>query len=269
MLIRQTVVLLSFIFSLQLMASEPPNIVIILADDIGYGDISYYNEQILNRAPMVETPHIDQLARQGMWFTDAHSPTPLCAPSRYSIMTGNTFFRSQLPWGTWDTAQGNPVRKWDLTLGRVAKLAGYRTGFIGKWHLGGTFLKRGSQEVFTGTALGEASMDADFTRWIAGHPRELGFDYDFTFPTGVQGPLYLAYENSTWYPLNPASEIVYLSRETAKNRRIVRKKPGMADSAWDPTQLNQLLAEKAVNLSLIHISEPTRHICLSRMPSSA
>ena len=236
--------------AVHVVASAGPNsfnVVLIVADDVGYGDISYYTETFQSGTPLVETPAIDALAKRGIWFTNAHSPTPLCAPSRFSLMTGNRFDRSGLPWGNWDTAQGNPIQEADLTLGRVAKAGGLRTGFIGKWHLGADFYQRGSQKVYRGTTIGEDSQAVDFSRWIAGHPESLGFDYDFTLPTGVQGPIYMAFEGGRWSPLAPDSKFIYLTSETAANPKIVRKKPGMADSGWDPSLIAPLLAQKAAD----------------------
>jgi len=227
-------------------AAERPNIVIIMADDVGYGDISFYNEKIAEKKAHVRTPNIDALAATGIWFTDAHSPASLCSPTRYSVMSGNNTYRSYAPWGVWSSFKKNAITKDDLTLGRVAKKAGYTTGFVGKWHLGGTFHKKGTKIAYKGKSKGEASKIPDLREWIAGHPRELGFDYDFTVPSGVQGPLYVAFENSRWYPLSENSSLIYMDEETSKHPEYISDKgPGMGDTAWNPTALNKLLAQKA------------------------
>lgn len=227
-------------------AAKPPNIVLIMADDLGYGDISYYNERIAQGKSHVRTPTIDALAKGGMWFTDAHSPTALCSPSRYSVMSGNNTYHSYRPWGVWSTFRESPFKKADLTIGRVAKAAGYRTGFIGKWHLGGAFREKGSEKIYRGNDKREPNLKADLREWVAGHPRDMGFDYDFTVPTGVQGPLYLAYENNKWYPLSSKSKIIYVDKTTARDPVFVSDKgPGMGDSEWNAAQLNVVLAKKA------------------------
>ncbi len=118
--------------------SELPNILFILADDVGYGDLGVYGGREL-------TPNIDRLARQGMRFTDAHSPAALCAPSRYSIMTGGYPYRNGRPGGSWDvnyssafSVNGDKTRAGrHLTVGDILQKAGYETAFFGKMHFGG------------------------------------------------------------------------------------------------------------------------------------
>ena len=82
-------------------AMEKPNIVFILADDVGLGDVSFHARNITKTAPFVETPNIDALAEQGLWFTDGHSATALCAPTRYAVMSGNNNYRCYSPGGVW------------------------------------------------------------------------------------------------------------------------------------------------------------------------
>ena len=229
-----------------------PNIVIILADDLGFGDVSYYNEHIVNQKAHVQTPAIDELANRGMWFTDAHSPTSLCSPSRYAIMTGNYTYRSRQPWGVWGSFNPPVITAEDATLGRVAKAAGYRTGFIGKWHLGGNFQRADSDKIFRVSPQNGITENSDLTsivklkNWASGNPRTAGYDYDFTLPTGVQGPVYLAYENSTWYPLTPKSNIIHLNEKSVQDAVFLSDKgPGVGDSAWNPADIYELLADKA------------------------
>jgi arylsulfatase A-like enzyme len=115
---------------------EKPNVVVILADDMGLGDVGRHHLERTGNQPLAPTPAIDALANEGLWFTDAHSPAALCAPSRYSLMTGNYNFRSDRPSGVWGTFDLGAIAVTDTTLGSVAQTAGYTTGFVGKWHLG-------------------------------------------------------------------------------------------------------------------------------------
>ncbi len=122
------ILLLWALFSASLFAGpERPHIVIILADDMGYGDPQCFNPQ-----SKIATPNIDRLAREGMKFTDAHAPGPLCHPSRYGLITGRYPFRADIT--KWPTQP--LIRKGEATIATVLKSQGYRTAMIGKWHLG-------------------------------------------------------------------------------------------------------------------------------------
>jgi arylsulfatase A-like enzyme len=116
-----------------------PNIVIILADDLGYGDPQCFNPQ--SRIP---TPNIDRLAREGMRFTDAHAAGPLCHPSRYGLMTGRYPFRTDIT--RWPTQPLIEPRQ--LTIASLLKSQGYRTAMVGKWHLG--FQEKGYHQPLRG-----------------------------------------------------------------------------------------------------------------------
>lgn len=222
-----------------------PNIVVILADDIGLGDISFYNQSILNKSSVVHTNNIDMLAQQGLWFDDGHSATALCAPTRYSVMTGKNNYRSYAPWGVWGSFQKNAIENDEPTLANVVKPSGYNSGFIGKWHLGGDFKLKASDTVFRGRDEGNLPQ-VDLNKMVGGGPNDLGFDYSFMLPDGIQGPLYLAYENQAWYPLNQASVIQHITEHNALNPKIVSDKgDGMGDSYWRTAPMGELLANKA------------------------
>jgi len=113
-------------------AGRKPNIVIIFADDLGYGDVQCYNPQ----RGKIPTPSLDRLAAQGMRFTDAHSSSGVCSPSRYTLLTGRYHWRSRLQAGIVGVFGGPLIAPDRLTIGSLAKQHGYRTAAIGKWHLG-------------------------------------------------------------------------------------------------------------------------------------
>ncbi len=227
-------------------AVDRPNIIFIMADDFGLGDIGRHHEERTGYPALAPTPTLDALANEGLWFSDAHSPTSLCSPSRYAVMTGNYNFRSYAPWGVWGTFRPTAIVAEDATIGLVAQGAGYTTGFIGKWHLGGDFYQTDTTEVFRGKDRGDKPLDVDMTKWIDFGPQDLGFDYDYTLPTGVQGPVYLAFENGTWAPFNSDSKLVHYDLVTAKDPAFISDKgPGPGDTEWDSYEINKILAEKA------------------------
>ena len=115
-------------------ASALPHIVYILADDLGYGDPGCYND-----ASKIPTPHIDELARQGIRFTDAHAPSSVCTPTRYGILTGRYCWRTDLTSGVLDGFDPPLIEPDRLTVPQLLRQHGYRTACIGKWHLGMTW----------------------------------------------------------------------------------------------------------------------------------
>ncbi|QEG24252.1 sulfatase family protein [Mariniblastus fucicola] len=228
--------------------SQKPNIVLVLADDLGLGDVSFHTRHVQKKEPLFETPTLDDLAAKSLWFTDGHSATALCAPTRYAVMSGNNNYRSYQPWGVWSTFAKTAFVKGHATLGTVVRDAGYRTGFVGKWHLGGDFNVPGSDQVFRGKKNGDLRGKVDMTKMIGGGPKFCGFDYDFTTPCGIQGPHYLVYENQVWAPINNVSKIIFMNKDTAKNPGdLASKGEGMGDSQWDTRQLGKILSAKAVD----------------------
>ena len=118
-------------------AVAAPNFLIILADDLGFGDVGAYRSK-----STLPTPHLDRLASEGMRFIDAHSPSAVCTPTRYGLLTGRYAWRSALKWGVLN-GYGPPLMTPDrLTLARLLKGHGYHTGIIGKWYLGLGFALR-------------------------------------------------------------------------------------------------------------------------------
>ena len=112
-------------------AAENPNIIIILADDQGYGDVSAYNP-----GSKIPTPNIDRLAKEGMRFTDAHTSSGVCTPTRYSLLTGRYHWRTKLQSGVLGGFSLPLISEGRTTLPGFLREQGYHTACIGKWHLG-------------------------------------------------------------------------------------------------------------------------------------
>ncbi len=152
--------------------NQKPNIVIIFADDLGYGDVRCYNKQ-----SKVATPNLDNLARQGMRFTDAHSPSTVCTPSRYSLLTGRMAFRNGMR-GVF-TGAGGPclIEEGRLTIAEMLRRAGYSTACFGKWHVGLTFFDKKGQPIHRNGL--KAVKQIDYSRKIPDAPIHRGFDHFF------------------------------------------------------------------------------------------
>ena len=116
-----------------------PNVIYILADDLGYGDIGAFNSQ-----GKIKTPFIDQLASEGMLFTDAHSSSAVCTPTRYGVMTGRYSWRSPLKQGVLTGKSKALIPETRTTVASLMQDAGYETAFVGKWHLGWDWAEKDS-----------------------------------------------------------------------------------------------------------------------------
>ena len=152
-----------------------PNIVYILADDIGVGDVSF-----MNRESKLPTPNIDSIAREGVHFTDAHSGSAVCSPTRYGLLTGRYSWRTRLKYHVLRPYEPPLIEPGRTTAASLLKARGYHTACIGKWHLGWDWPKRNGE--------------VDFTRRLGGGPIAHGFDYYFG-PDVPNYPPYCFIEN--------------------------------------------------------------------------
>lgn len=163
-----------------LQAAELPNLIFILADDQGYGDVSHAGGSI-------PTPHLDRLAAEGMRFTDAHTTSSVCTPTRYSILTGRYNWRSPLKKGVLFGLDKPLIPTDRLTVAGMLQEQGYHTGIVGKWHLGLGWQKLPNGEVresTSGVTKGEG-WDIDYSKPVTGGPNELGFDQSFIIPASL------------------------------------------------------------------------------------
>lgn len=171
-----------------LAAARTPNVIVILADDMGVGDVSHNG----GKAP---TPHLDQLAREGMRFTDAHSASSVCTPTRYALITGRYNWRSPLKKGVLGGPSPSLIRHGETTLAAFLGKHGYHSTVIGKWHLGLDWVKLpGKATAAEGPTKG-AGWDIDFTKKVRNGPTALGFSEDFLFPASLDMAPYVYLRN--------------------------------------------------------------------------
>jgi arylsulfatase A-like enzyme len=186
---------------------RPPNIVYILADDMGYGDVSHLNEN-----SQLHTPNLDRLARSGMTFTDAHAGSAVCTPTRYGVLTGRYCWRSRLARGVlygYDAPLIPPSRP---TVASMLAEAGYHSACFGKWHLG---LEWTAKDGGAFEPSGDP-WEVDYSQGVGGGPVELGFDEFFGISASLDMPPYVYIEGDqvtklpttekTWLRTGPAAE---------------------------------------------------------------
>ena len=173
-------------------ADKLPNIIIVYADDLGTGDLSCYNPEA-----GYQTPRLDRMAAEGIRFSDAHSPSTICSPSRYGLFSGQQIYRSTGGGGGAFEGPGGPsyLKLGTTTLGDMLKGEGYRTGIFGKWHVGLTWLDKDGKKLAGGF---ENSLLIDYEKStpLVDGPNRRGFDESFITPNcPTTDPLYVYIEN--------------------------------------------------------------------------
>ena len=238
-------------------AADRPNIVFILADDLGYGDVGCYSS-----AAKAPTPNIDKLAGQGMRFTDAHSPSTVCTPTRYSLLTGRMAFRLKDNRGRGVfTGAGGPclIEEGRLTLPAVLKSKGYATACFGKWHVGLTFFD--SQ----GEPINENGLKAvqriDYSRSIPDSPIHRGFERFFGTACCPTTDWLYAYIDGDRIPV-PPTRIV--DREPLPKHPYSRdNRPGMIAPDFDLEDVDLVFLKKSQEFLRKHVqSKPKQSFFL-------
>lgn len=240
-MIRPITLLFSLVFLSHALGAEKPNILVIFADDLGYGDVHCNNPE----RGKIPTPHLDKLASQGMRFTDGHSSSGVCSPSRYTLLTGRYHWRTNLQSGIVGVYDGPLIAPDRMTIGTLAKQQGYRTACIGKWHLGWDWPitkeqrallspdkqptdeaskahKKGAGAIATEQQI--AAWREIFSKPIAGGPTTRGFD--LYFGTSVPNwPPYCFIEND--HTVGIPSE--FLLHESMATNQASQQGPAVKD----------------------------------------
>ncbi len=211
--------------NLAMCAERPPNIVFILADDMGYGDCSVYNPK-----SRIQTPHIDRLAKEGLLFTDAHSAASTCTPSRYGLLTGVNPART----GVLNTllTRGDPIIAEDEeTIASFLKDQGYITRMIGKWHLGFEMEQSGRRPAF------------DFTEPLTGGPLDRGFGSWFGIHSSP-GAQPLCYFKGRGVVATPTARLSYVKERGGRKTTVYAS----ASPGFSLAETSPLFCRKAVDI---------------------
>jgi arylsulfatase A-like enzyme len=209
-------------------ADHRPNIVFILADDLGYGDVGVYNAE-----SKIPTPNLDRMAAEGIRFTDAHSPDAVCSPTRYATLTGRYAWRTRLQRGALHPYDPPLIAPTMLTVPELLRRHGYATAAIGKWHLGFDWP---TIDGATAAAGRDSMSNVDFTRPIGGGPITRGFDYFFG-PDTPHAPPYVYIENDR-----------AVGRPTALLGKQGDPAAGPAVAGWDMWEVLPELTRRATEL---------------------
>jgi len=210
-----------------------PNIVFIMADDMGYGDPGCYG------AEKIPTPNMDRLAREGVRFTDAHSSSAVCTPSRYSVVTGRYCWRTRLKAGVFGGFSPPLIEPERLTVASMLKKVGYATAAVGKWHLGlGWHPREGTIEPW-----GDG-FNIDYSRPLTGGPLVLGFDYFFGISGSLDMPPYCFIENDHTFGIPDREKHPYNPQQ----------RKGLMVPDWRDDLVDVTFAQRAVDFIESHVA---------------
>ena len=218
--------------------AKHPNIVFILCDDLGYGDVACNNPE-----GKIRTPCVDRLAKEGMRFTDAHTTSSVCTPTRYGVVTGRYNWRSRLQSGVLGGLSPRLIEPGRLTVAELLRRNGYHTACIGKWHLGMKWpRKAGSQAPGDAIEKGPEGWNVDWSQPITDGPNSVGFDYYFGISASLDMIPYTFIENDrvTAVPTVDTSFPMMLGRPPQ-----TRRGPGAKE--FDAEHVLPTLTRKAVD----------------------
>ncbi|HUG69046.1 MAG TPA: arylsulfatase [Pirellulaceae bacterium] len=218
-------------------AERHPNVLLIVADDLGYADVSCYGGKI-------QTPHFDRLAAEGMRFTDAHSTSSVCTPTRYGLLTGRYNWRSKLQRGVLGGLSPRLIEPGRMTMASLLKEHGYHTACVGKWHLGMDWtVKPGGDVAEMNIESREQVFNVDYAQPISNGPNSVGFDYYYGISASLDMVPYTFIENDRVVSL-PTEDRDFLMMHDRTPERRTRKGPTAPD--FDAADVLPVIARKSV-----------------------
>jgi len=210
--------------------AQPTNIIYILADDLGYGDVGY-----LNANSKIPTPHIDKLAQQGMSFPNAYTSSAVCTPTRYGIMTGRYAWRTRLKHGVLVNFDYPLIENNRMTVASMLKEKGYNTAMIGKWHLGHEWVRKDSKRApWPKRSLKETNID--FSQKVHTGINDFGFDYSFAINASADMLPYAFIENGKTVGI-----------PNVKKGKKGYGRPGLMVPGWKTENIMPTFTDKAVD----------------------
>jgi len=219
-----------------------------MADDLGTGDIPLYWN-----SGLVDMPNIHKLASMGVTFKDAHS-TPLCAPSRYMLLSGNYPHRGRVPAGTWNLGANSQFRSFQKSIGESLAEGGYHTAMHGKWHLGGVIPLHQNGELNRTARLSHEGHD--WTQPLINGPQDIGFDSSLITSAGIQASPY-SYFRDGFLTMNTSDVYFWNEGEYIMPHGtsiINTDKSGEGDPNWDSTAYNMVLVNETARFIDAHIA---------------
>jgi arylsulfatase A-like enzyme len=252
-------------------ARDKPHIVFVLADDMGYGDVNCYNPD-----SKIPTPHMDRLAEQGIRFTDAHSPSAVCSPTRYGLLTGRYCWRTWLKRGVVGGYTPPLIEPGRPTIASFLKKQGYRTGCFGKWHLGLGWTRQNgftptwkeAEKMWRGSWQDgdpEKGMDVDFTKPIQGGPVDLGFD-EATFTAAcstIDGPFAFIHNRHT---VGIPDEPIFVDKNKHPD---FRPRSGWMVPGFDLENVDPVFTRKAIEFMELSLSKNPEQPLFVYLPLSS